>query len=272
VTNNEYVEWRLANGSACHVCPAKSQRKVGCDGPIAAGIIGIGEAPGEDEEKWGRHRGARYGTPFVGASGYKLRRDNLARAGLVDVVPTSKKPYPELRNLRAFLTNVVMCRPPENKIDSPVGRQMVRCCENSFYAFVERLLSEDPNRTFVAIGATAATALRRRATKIDAHRGRVTHAPDVGAWVARHCKRVPEAEVLKLALRGRKPKEEWWPQFEVFLKGFLRLYKSSARGLQRKIDKREKEQLLSGLPWLVEWTKVWKKQRAAVRKREKETV
>lgn len=62
------------------------------DGPAAADAVIVGEAPGEDED--------REGHAFVGAAGRALDR-TLERHGL------------ERRQF--FITNVVKCRPPENR-------------------------------------------------------------------------------------------------------------------------------------------------------------
>lgn len=260
MTNDAYVDARLAHGSLCWACPLNGQRKVGKDGPIDAEVYGIAEAPGEDEEGWGRRRGAKYGTPLVGRSGYRLRKDNLLPAGLVDVRPNERKPWPDLVNLRAFLTNVVICRPPKNDIDTPAGRHAVLCCANSLRWFMRERLRENPNITVVAIGGTAASFFRRRKTKIDAHRGRVTHAADVEAWAERVLRPVPEADILKVVLRGKKPKEEWWPAIEWFLKVTLRHSRTSLR----KCTKLSVSTVNSW--WLDPWTKEWKRQKAALKR------
>jgi DNA polymerase len=55
----------------------------------------IGEGPGEQEDK--------QGLPFVGRSGQFLR-SAIKRAGILDDV---------------FITNVVRCRPPDNRDPEP---------------------------------------------------------------------------------------------------------------------------------------------------------
>src|SRR5690349_16442503 len=108
----DYVDERLAHGAMCHVCPLNGQRKVGHDGPIEADHIIIGEAPGKDEEDYGRTRGYKYGRPFQGATGYYMKLNQLAPVGLVRLIPNrrnEKYPIPELTNVH--IMNVMMCRP-----------------------------------------------------------------------------------------------------------------------------------------------------------------
>lgn len=78
----------------CTACPLHEQRKyaVPGEGPVPSQVMFIGEGPGFYENESGR--------PFVGRAG-KLLADMLARIGLAreDV----------------FITNVVKCRPPNNR-------------------------------------------------------------------------------------------------------------------------------------------------------------
>lgn len=231
MTNSEYVEARLAHGSLCHLCPLRGQRKVGKDGPIDAEIIGIAEAPGEDEERWGARRGHKYGTPLVGASGFRLRLENLAQTDppLIDVIRYEDGRRPTLVNLRALLLNVILCRPPGNDIDSAVGQKAVQCCVNSLRWFLRERLAANPHVTVVPIGGTSLSAMRRRETKIDAHRGRVTHVSNVVEWAVRTLAPEPETEIAKRVLKGQKPKEVWWPAIEWFLRRSLVLNRASLR-------------------------------------------
>lgn len=64
------------------------------DGPGNADVVAIGEAPGEAE--------ARTGKPFMGRSGQLLRTE-LPKAGLRSV----------------YITNIVKCRPPDNRDPTP---------------------------------------------------------------------------------------------------------------------------------------------------------
>lgn len=71
------------------------------EGDPDATIMFIGEAPGADEDRLGR--------PFVGRSG-KLLDAVLSSIGL--------------RRAEVFITNIVKCRPPENR--TPVPEELVK--------------------------------------------------------------------------------------------------------------------------------------------------
>lgn len=84
--------------SACRMCVLRkgARQVVGSVGPLAAQVLFIGEAPGQEEDK--------QGEPFVGKTGWEL--DNLLRlAGL----------WRE----QVRLTNLVRCRPPNNRDPKP---------------------------------------------------------------------------------------------------------------------------------------------------------
>lgn len=88
----------------CTLCPLHSGRvrAVPGEGPADAKIMFIGEGPGFHEDRQGR--------PFVGASGQFLD-ELLARAGM--------------RREDVFITNVVKCRPPNNR--DPVADEIDTC-------------------------------------------------------------------------------------------------------------------------------------------------
>lgn len=78
----------------CERCPLSATRTnaVPGDGPTDASVVILGEGPGRNEDLQGR--------PFVGAAGKKL--DELLKdAGL--------------ERADVYITNVVKCRPPENR-------------------------------------------------------------------------------------------------------------------------------------------------------------
>jgi uracil-DNA glycosylase family 4 len=83
---------------ACTACPLHATRTqaVPGDGPPTARIMAVGEAPGESEDREGR--------PFVGAAG-KLLTQLLEGIGL--------------RREDIYVTNVLKCRPPQNRDPQP---------------------------------------------------------------------------------------------------------------------------------------------------------
>ncbi len=88
----------------CQRCPLAHTRThaVPGEGPVDAGVMFVGEAPGYYEDRQGR--------PFVGASGRLLER-LLAGIGLT--------------REEVFITNVVKCRPPGNR--DPLPAEIETC-------------------------------------------------------------------------------------------------------------------------------------------------
>jgi len=79
----------------CRLCETRT-RAVPGEGPEDARIMFIGEAPGFNEDRQGR--------PFIGAAG-KFLDQLLAAAGL--------------NRSTVFITNIVKCRPPNNRDPQP---------------------------------------------------------------------------------------------------------------------------------------------------------
>ncbi len=102
--------------NACTLCPLSHTRNkaVPGEGPLNAKIMLIGEAPGRNEDASGR--------PFCGAAGKKLD-ELLASAGL------NRKDI--------FITSVVKCRPPENRV--PTLEEAHTCKTNFLYKQMESL-------------------------------------------------------------------------------------------------------------------------------------
>lgn len=100
----------LQKPSSCSGCPLYEPpygKKMGFslpDGDGSSGVMVVGEALGEDEE--------RHGLPFVGKSGHYLF-NNLARVGVERSTLT--------------IANVLSCRPPDNKL---VGEVYEAACIN----------------------------------------------------------------------------------------------------------------------------------------------
>lgn len=88
----------------CSLCSLSQSRTnaVPGEGPIDAEIMFIGEAPGFHEDRQGR--------PFVGAAGQYLE-ELLASIGLT--------------RDQVYITNVVKCRPPENR--DPLPNEIETC-------------------------------------------------------------------------------------------------------------------------------------------------
>jgi len=110
----------------CMSCPLKDSLRVEPEGSVDAEVVIVGEAPGAEEEKHGR--------PFVGYSGKVLR-------AVLDVIGLSD-------SSKVYITNVVKCHPPGNKL----SKEVVKQCK----VFLEReLVSLKNKKLIIALGATA---------------------------------------------------------------------------------------------------------------------
>lgn len=141
---------RLQAGScvACALSATRTQVVFG-EGDPASPLMFVGEAPGRDEDRLGR--------PFVGAAGQLLDRI-LEAAGIT--------------RAEVFITNTVMCRPPQNRVPSDEERA---ACRTHFDA---RLALLAP-RIVVLLGATAAQAVLGPGLRITRDRGRVVERDGV---------------------------------------------------------------------------------------------
>ncbi len=88
----------------CTLCPLADGRikAVPGEGPIDAGIMFIGEAPGFNENQQGR--------PFVGAAGQFLEE-------LLQIIGLHRR--------QVYITNIVKCRPPNNR--DPLEEELAAC-------------------------------------------------------------------------------------------------------------------------------------------------
>ncbi len=86
---------RIRQCTNCRLSGSRTQAVPG-DGPMPAQVMFVGEGPGYHED--------RQGIPFVGAAG-QLLNELLAGAGL--------------SRDKVYVTNIVKCRPPENRDPLP---------------------------------------------------------------------------------------------------------------------------------------------------------
>ena len=89
------IIYDVINCKLCKLCEGRSNAVPG-QGSIDAKIIFVGEAPGRNEDK--------AGLPFVGYAG-KILEEALKKAGF--------------QRKDVYITNVVKCRPPNNRIPEP---------------------------------------------------------------------------------------------------------------------------------------------------------
>jgi uracil-DNA glycosylase family 4 len=119
------------------------------EGNPNATLMVVGEAPGEQEDKQAR--------PFVGRSGQLLTR-TLAQLGV---------PRPAL-----FITNVVKCRPPNNRTPTP---QEIEIHKKALLLKEIKIIRP---KVIIPVGAVAISALLPGDNKISKIRGIPYHAHD----------------------------------------------------------------------------------------------
>jgi len=120
---------------ACRKCELWKQRKnaVPGEGNLDAAVIFIGEAPGYWEDGKGR--------PFVGAAG-KLLDEMLLRVGF--------------SRGEVYITNVVKCRPPENR--DPLPNEIKTCTP-----YLDRQIRIIEPKFIVTLGGHAASYILPKA-------------------------------------------------------------------------------------------------------------
>lgn len=125
----------------CRLCEGRKNAVPG-EGSSHAKLMFIGEAPGRNEDAQGR--------PFVGAAG-KLLTEALREAGL------SREDV--------FITNVVKCRPPDNRVPTDQERSACR-------PYLERQIRIINPKIICILGRTAYEALLKGGS-ITANRGKL---------------------------------------------------------------------------------------------------
>lgn len=121
-----------ADVAVCQRCPLGRVRTMAVpgEGPQSARVMVVGEAPGRQEDLVGR--------PFVGRAG-RLLDSTLGSVGAA--------------RGRVYITNVVKCRPPGNRL--PRGNEIDACVG----AHLSRELDAIRPKVTVLLGRTAAKAL-----------------------------------------------------------------------------------------------------------------
>ena len=116
---------------SCTRCPlhATRNRPVPGEGPVPSPLMMVGEAPGAHEDATGR--------PFVGPAGMLLDKA-MREVGL--------------RREDAYITNIVKCRPPGNRV--PRFAEVKECI-----GYLKSQLELVNPKVVIALGSTAATYL-----------------------------------------------------------------------------------------------------------------
>jgi DNA polymerase len=134
---------RVAACTACSLCHTRTQT-VFADGSGKSGIVFVGEAPGEQED--------RRGLPFVGPAGQLL----------TDIIEKGMG----LSRAEVYICNVLKCRPPENR--DPTAREKELCTP-----WLDRQLDLLDARLVIALGRHAACHLLATESSLSKLRGRI---------------------------------------------------------------------------------------------------
>ncbi len=141
----ETLEQIASKVAVCTLCGLSSGRKnaVPGEGPSVSKLFVIGEAPGRFEDEAGR--------PFVGISG-KFLTKTLEEAGI--------------KRESIFITNVVKCRPPENR--KPLDSEISAC-----HAYLIGQLEAIKPRLVLALGASACSGIGLDFKRLSDVRGKI---------------------------------------------------------------------------------------------------
>ncbi|MFP6584022.1 MAG: uracil-DNA glycosylase [Candidatus Hydrogenedentota bacterium] len=126
----------------CDLCKTRTQT-VFSDGNGSAGLVFVGEAPGENEDK--------QGVPFVGRAGELL----------TDIIVKGMK----LRREDVYICNVLKCRPPGNR--DPLPEEKDKC-----EPYLQRQLELIQPKVICALGGHAAKTLLKTEESTGRLRGR----------------------------------------------------------------------------------------------------
>ena len=129
--SNDSLEKIATEVVGCSLCKLSRSRKnaVPGDGQTSAKIIFIGEAPGKNEDE--------KGSPFIGVAG-RILDEALQKAGI--------------ERSQVFITNIVKCRPPGNRIPEDDERAACR-------PYLDRQISLIAPRIICILGATAYSSI-----------------------------------------------------------------------------------------------------------------
>jgi uracil-DNA glycosylase len=129
--SNDSLEKIATEVIGCPLCKLSRSRRnaVPGDGQLSSKIMFIGEAPGKNEDEQGK--------PFVGAAGMILNQA-LEKAGI--------------KRAEVFITNVVKCRPPGNRVPENDERSICR-------QYLDRQISLIAPKIICILGSTAYSSI-----------------------------------------------------------------------------------------------------------------
>ena len=164
----------------CRLCKTRTNVVFG-EGDLTTNLMFVGEAPGEQEDLQGR--------PFVGRAGQLLTR-------FLNLYGVSRD--------KVYITNIVKCRPPDNR--NPASDEIQTC-----YPYLEKQIEFIKPKVILCLGAFAARTILNlpEKTSISKIRGKEQKLGNViviptfhPAYLLRNRKGEPEFQKdLELALR-----------------------------------------------------------------------
>ena len=185
--HDDSLEKIAANVRGCPLCKLSRSRKnaVPGEGQLSAKIMFIGEAPGRSEDEKGR--------PFVGAAG-RILDELLKKAGI--------------ERSEVFITNIVKCRPPNNRV--PKEDELTAC-----RPYLDRQIALIKPKVICILGRTAYSSLLG-GSSITANRGKIVERAGQKYFLTFHPAAVIynkdllsalEADLKKLAVEINKEEE-----------------------------------------------------------------
>ena len=185
--HDDSLEKIAANVRGCPLCKLSRSRKnaVPGEGQLSAKIMFIGEAPGRSEDEKGR--------PFVGAAG-RILDELLKKAGI--------------ERSEVFITNIVKCRPPNNRV--PKEDELTAC-----RPYLDRQIALIKPKVICILGRTAYSSLLG-GSSITANRGKIVERAGQKYFLTFHPAAVIynkdllsalEADLKKLAVEIKKKEE-----------------------------------------------------------------
>jgi uracil-DNA glycosylase len=166
------IRSQIADCRLCNLYKTRSNAVPG-EGNCNAKIMFVGEAPGRKEDE--------LGMPFVGMAG-KILDQVLDKAGI--------------DRSKVFITNVVKCRPPGNRI--PDEDETTACITNH----LQRQISVIRPRIICVMGRTALESLLGMKS-ILANRGKTVFRNDIKYFLTIH----PAATIYNVKLRSYLEKD-----------------------------------------------------------------
>jgi uracil-DNA glycosylase len=165
---NDSLERIASEVIGCPLCKLSRTRRnaVPGEGQVSAKIMFIGEAPGKNEDLKGK--------PFVGAAG-RILDQAMEKAGI--------------ERSKVFITNVVKCRPPGNRV--PEEDERIAC-----QPYLQRQISLISPKIICVLGSTAYSSILG-GKSIAASRGKIVKKDGQRYFLTVH----PAATIYNRGLR-----------------------------------------------------------------------